>query len=653
MKLKSLFLGTISLALLLAPITNAFATDVQDFYFEDFAADYYLTKLEDGTSKLHVKEVATAIFPDIDQNHGITRMIPFTNQDGENYVVKSKEALNFTVLRNGEPEKISRVDADSNGYTMYIGDANVYVHGKQVYTMEYDFYDVIMEFDESGKNVSGEENATKLLQRLYWDTNGTGTKQRIDTIRVRLHTTDDILKNMDDTAWCYVGKYGQDDKGRCTIVKTSDGFEFTAETLTIGENLTFATEFKPNTFVVMVEKNYILVIVLAIEIIIVLIILLRKLIKWNKYAKPQYKVYRDTFVVPQYLPPKNSNIHVAEGEQIYLKRVKPSYVATLLELAVAKAISIKKLEDEKKSKWGVVLNVDPKTLSSSQKQVLNILSGDGSLTKNDYIPVKKHKATSFLAGCAENYKDFAFFALERDGYMQKEKMKSSRGGVVRTVVFSIGACVLMCASVLALMKISENSASLVFLNEKKIIVGEKEIPFIVLIVLVVFIVINSIIKKRTNKYIRHTEEGVILARYLEGLELYIKMAEADRLKFLQSVDGADTSNEGIVKLYEKLLPWASLFGAEKSWVKELAKYYEVSDIQQAINTDVIDGIAASSITYDIANTIRSSVDYTEPSSTGSSWSSSDSGSYSSSEGGGSSGGGYSGGGGGGGGLGGW
>lgn len=65
-----------------------------------------------------------------------------------------------------------------------------------------------------------------------------------------------------------------------------------------------------------------------------------------------------------------------------------------------------------------------------------------------------------------------------------------------------------------------------------IVVGEKEVPFFLFAVFISSIVITHIIKKRTNKYIRHTKEGVMLARYLEGLELYIKMAEANRLKFL-------------------------------------------------------------------------------------------------------------------------
>ena len=161
-----------------------------------------------------------------------------------------------------------------------------------------------------------------------------------------------------------------------------------------------------------------------------------------------------------------------------------------------------------------------------------------------------------------------------------------------------------------------------------------------------YVVVSIVLSRMIHRYEDYTEKGIRLVKYLEGLELYIKMAEADRLKFLQSVEGVDTSNAGIVKLYEKLLPWASLFGAEESWVKELAKYYEIEDIEGVVSSDVLDGIMIANITYDISRTISSSTHYVEPSSSGGSWSSGGSG-------GGGGGGGFSGGGGGGGGGGGW
>jgi hypothetical protein len=80
-----------------------------------------------------------------------------------------------------------------------------------------------------------------------------------------------------------------------------------------------------------------------------------------------------------------------------------------------------------------------------------------------------------------------------------------------------------------------------------------------------------------------TEIGVQAHDDLLGLKDYIKLAEADRLKFLQSPEGAEKlpvadqfdpkTAEAKVKLFEKLLPYAMIFGLEKDWAKQFNDIY--------------------------------------------------------------------------------
>lgn len=62
-------------------------------------------------------------------------------------------------------------------------------------------------------------------------------------------------------------------------------------------------------------------------------------------------------------------------------------------------------------------------------------------------------------------------------------------------------------------------------------------------------------------------------RHLEGMREYIRLAEADRLRLLQSPQGAvrvPVSNElDRLHIYEQLLPYAILFGQEKEWAEVL------------------------------------------------------------------------------------
>ena len=94
------------------------------------------------------------------------------------------------------------------------------------------------------------------------------------------------------------------------------------------------------------------------------------------------------------------------------------------------------------------------------------------------------------------------------------------------------------------------------------------------LIVLILLTASSITNGSNSKYAKLTRQGIEMAAYLDGLREYISLAEAERLQVLQSVQGADTSPAGVVKLYERLLPYAALFGYETSWLKTLSRYYE-------------------------------------------------------------------------------
>jgi uncharacterized membrane protein YgcG len=78
---------------------------------------------------------------------------------------------------------------------------------------------------------------------------------------------------------------------------------------------------------------------------------------------------------------------------------------------------------------------------------------------------------------------------------------------------------------------------------------------------------------------RRTEKGSLAYEQLLGLRDYLQLAEADRLRVLQSPQGAVRSridpadSAAVVKLYERLLPWAIVWGVEKEWGQVLEDNY--------------------------------------------------------------------------------
>jgi uncharacterized membrane protein YgcG len=145
---------------------------------------------------------------------------------------------------------------------------------------------------------------------------------------------------------------------------------------------------------------------------------------------------------------------------------------------------------------------------------------------------------------------------------------------------------------------------------------------------------------------RRTRLGAETLEHLQGLRDYLQLAEADRLRVLQSPEGAQRTridpndDDAVIKLYEKLLPWAMVWGVEKEWQDVLGKRYaetqtEPSNLQFSRGLSGLTGFATSATSSGFAQTVTTS-----------SYSGSGGGSSFS---GGSSGGGFSGGGGGGGG----
>ncbi len=646
MKAIKFFSGLIlTLIISLAPFKSVSAS-ANDFYFKDATFDYYLEKTDSG-NKMHVKEVLTAIFPETNQNHGISRAIPYSNQGGKNLTVSSEGALNLTVKRNGENEPISKSEKEDGYYIFYIGKSNTYVHGEQIYTLEYDFENVITEFTSNGSLTWNNNNAA--FQELYWDTNGTGWNQKFQSLTANLHIPADIAKNLKSDTSCYVGRYGSGNNGtnissRCEVSSSDETtynshalnantnkaaetiITFRTSNLAAGENLTFVVTFEPNTFLVPEPRqSYTLLIITIIDATASILIIVFAITKYLKIASEKKRYDKSLFVKPEYTPQKN--LSVAEAAEVSIKSTKPSFVATLLELAVNHKIEIIKAEKKgilkEKLSWKIKL-IDDKKLTSPQEAVLKILNGGTMPAVNETFAVEKHRATSSLEAIKKSYHTSAVAMLKNKSLFEEKE----KGIGILTLFAILPALALVFTFSLGIGMIESGSS----------IFGSGYLTIAIIIINFITLIITATLSSNAAKYTKRTLQGIAASKYLEGLKLYITMAEKDRLKFLQSVKGADTSAEGIVKIYEKLLPYACIFGAEESWMEELNKYYKE-------HPEVEHGWYSGSdyLTYSMFHSMMVTTSSTIISST----------SYSSSSSSGGGGGGFSGGGGGGGGGGGW
>ncbi|MEI7918066.1 MAG: hypothetical protein WCH58_01665 [Candidatus Saccharibacteria bacterium] len=294
------------------------------------------------------------------------------------------------------------------------------------------------------------------------------------------------------------------------------------------------------------------------------------------------------------------------------KRLRGSS-AIYIDLAVRRNLKVIQAEKKLFNKVGYSLEyINSDGLDDTEKAIVAALFGDNPVSGARYEidPNKFNYETSkSLKKC---YKDVKLFSKQNGYYISDKKLQKLM--ITLVVITALQAMIMWLASM---------SSELGFLN---IVTG---LFFTLMGILVVASIKPLSIKGRE------------LHDYLKGLQVYIKCAEADRIKILQSPMGAEKTpvntndTDMMIHLYERVLPYAVLFGIEKEWTKVLGEYYEQQNVTPGwyVGNNAFNMAAFSSSMSSFSGSVSSS-------------------SYSSSSGG-SGGGGFSGGGGGGGGGGGW
>ncbi len=529
-RLCSLFLFVTLASLLIIGLSPNWAyASVNDFNFSSFKADYYLSKDSNGHSTMKVVEKLTAEFVNNNQNHGIERVIP-RYYDGHLVGFRFE-----SMQRNGLTEPIFEQRQESQ-FTVISTKRNDYVNGTQEYTFTYTLTDVTKDFGNH--------------QELYWDTNGTGWSQSFGLVHAAVHLDKSILKDFTGSVSCYEGVEGS--KKKCSRLSNDDSVLFSSTgKLNAGENLTFDLSFKTGTFInyQMTFFDYVPYVLAALSLCLFVLMIFIKLKYGRNYPG------KGT-IIAEYTPPENISILLAADISDNSAR---SATAQLLDLAVRKKIRI--IESDNNS-FGIfkskeysleLVNVDH--LDSDESSLIRIFFG--GLVVGAKYTLKRQDTSKAIALSA------LFLTVGKksqdNGYRKNQK------GI--TIIQS-----LMLLGVYGCLIFAYTSGGggingiMAFMEFVLFIVSILSITFFKLLLL----------KPLTQK-------GRTVYDYLQGLKLYIKMAEVDRLKFLQSPDGAlkesidinDSSQ--LVVLYERLLPYAVLFGQEKEWLKQLGKYYEVNN----------------------------------------------------------------------------
>jgi len=567
-------------------VQPAAAQNTNNFSISNYDISYELSRDNDGRSVLKTTETITAEFPSYDQNHGIERAIP-TKYDGH----PTHLAVNEVSNGNGESRNYSISDSNGNS-VVRIGDADSYVHGQQTYRLIYSQRDVTRLYQDTGRD------------EWYWDTNGTEWKVPIDNLRISAHIDESLSGVLTGQPVCYKGSAGV--AGACLIAQEGAVYTTEATNLGIGENITIAAGFTKGTFAAYQQSTLERLVALwGIIQAITLPIFIGLVIVFGVIARRRkYRMAEERPIVAEYIPPKDASVMVSARVSTRSINV---FSAQLIDLAVRHYIAI--IETKPKSAWrsaeyDIEIMTDLATLRAEEREIISDMFGS--------VPAV---GVRLALKSLKNNMSYATRTLDND-----KKLK-----------------VLLTTSYAMFEKSPKASKLFYGWAVGLLILGVLTVSVAILFAAVVIWAYGVSLRPLSDK-------GLDLRRYVLGLDKYIKASETERLAFLQgpdtaqkvgyAVDANDTSQ--LIKLYERVLPYAILFGREKEWAQRLGDYYT--------QTQSAPGWYSGSSAFNGAlfASALSSFSQATVYSAGSSSSS-----------GGSSGGGFSGGGGGGGGGGGW
>ncbi|MGR0220399.1 DUF2207 family protein [Agromyces sp. ZXT2-6] len=524
------------------PPVQAVPADVDDFTFARFDAVYELGRDADRRSELLTTETLVAVFPEYDQNRGIRRAIPRT-YDGHPTDIRIVSVTDAT----GEARGYEVERSEDGVFELVTIAAEDFVHGEQTYVITYHQRNVTFDPDDLP------------IQEFYWDVNGTGWAQPFGVVRGELRLDEDLRQAFTGDAACYRGYEGSSTPCDELLMQEDPAEEgpvlvATAAALGPYENLTLAAGFAPGTFEPRDERFTSSPAAMGsaaaglTALVIAILAGVFRATRWRDHPGRG-------IIVAEYEPPERPSLMEAAD---LVKAPGKGITATILAEAVAGRVRV--VETGRK-KYAVQLLGGVDGADRDARRVLAALFGPGA-APGALRNLKSRDTT--LGTKLVSLRRQVHSRVAREGL----RRRPDRGLRALLAVLVIAAAVL--AAILGIMALDASMGGawpwLPILGA-----GAAALATVWLVADVRPL----------------TERGRGFRDHLEGLREFIRLAEADRLRMLQSPTGAErvplaqgavAASDGpdpdaVLRVTEKLLPYAVLFGQEREWSRELAELY--------------------------------------------------------------------------------
>ncbi|OAN43275.1 DUF2207 domain-containing protein [Microbacterium sp. H83] len=521
---SALAAGALLLPASAASAASAPSADVDDFSYAEWDARYELGLDAEGRAHLHVTEALTARFPDTDQNKGIVRGLPTSYENAW---------LDVRVLSVTDQDGAAvpfETDEDDGLLYVLTGDDD-YVRGLTTYVIDYEMRDVVLAADTG-------------VDEFYWDLLPLDSTQAIESFSADIVLDDALTESLTGDARCYIGYSGTTDE--CPL--TADGSTFGVEAVDLapGQGVTVAIGFDAGTATQPAARlpDPVTDTVPAIAALGGLGIAVAGWFAVSSTKRSRRRasgIVIAQYDVPGSLPPLLAAALVPGS--------KDAIPAEIVHLAVHGALRIEE---------GTAV-VDPRLRRLPRAPMPDQLDEEAL-------------AALFAGADADGVAELPSTSEEFAARMKTLASSGTAAAAARgltTKARSRAAVILQwCAIAVALAGFG--------LGLWGLIAGRvTAIPAFVAISFGLFLVLCSSL----YTFSRHTvltPEGARTYEYLLGVKEFIRVAEADRLQMLQSYAGAERRQDGsanVIVVYERLLPYAMLFGMEDEWGDVLEHVY--------------------------------------------------------------------------------
>ncbi len=505
-----------------------------------FHADMTLDRDDSGHSTLSVTETIVADFPDADKNHGVTRSIPLT-VDGVDL------HTDVTSVTDASGSEVPYTSADEGeGLFLVIGDENTYLHGEQTFTISYLQRDVVRAYGNTDS------------QELYRDINGTRWGLPFDTVTVDVTLGDSLSGALTGNLACYTGAEGSTDS-ECSITREAGVVSSSTGHLDPRENLTIAVGFENGTFVAPegATPSFLQIVTASLPwILLGVVVVLAGWVLWWRSTRWRDAPGRGT-IVPQYTPPEG--ICALEAAEI-LRRRKKGFAAQLVAFAVSGVATLSENRGAPRTRRYSLTVTDPDAVEKLEPMERNLLLAIVGTIEKDRTVVLDTRSRTIGNRLALRRRD-AKRSLVTERLFEAAPQTPQTVTRIPLIVASIASILLTPFSAVAI-----------------------GLTLTVLTVLATIALSFFVYRRLAEPRPRLTPEGALVREQLDGLRMYMRLAEADRIRYLQAPDTAQridvTDEHAVVKLHEKLLPYAIVWGLEEKWISALETESATTDVPQ-------------------------------------------------------------------------